>query len=93
MWVAAKYALHLRRRTAGVLGPIRESLSMSIRLVALAMVLNSVVSIVAWESGRPVPARAQTEDCDEQLTDFQDQVSKCLKEAARLLKERDCWEV
>jgi hypothetical protein len=57
------------------------------------MVLNSVVSIVAWESGRPVPARAQTEDCDEQLTDFQDQVSKCLKEAARLLKERDCWEV
>ena len=66
---------------------------MSIRFVALAMVLNSAVSIVAWESGRPVPARAQTEDCDEQLTDFQDQVSKCLKEAARLLKERDCWEV
>jgi hypothetical protein len=66
---------------------------MTIRFVALAMVLNSVVSIVAWESGRPVPARAQTEDCDEQLADFQDQVSKCLKEAARLLKERDCWEV
>ena len=66
---------------------------MSIRLVALAMVLNSVVSIVAWESGRPVPARAQTEDCDEQLTDFQDQASKCLSDAIRLLKERDCWEM
>jgi len=23
----------------------------------------------------------------------QDQVSKCLKEATRLLKERDCWEM
>ena len=40
---------------------------MSIRFVALAMALNSSVSIVAWESGRPIPARAQTEDCVEQL--------------------------
>ena len=40
---------------------------MSIRFIALAMVLNSAVSIVAWESMRPVPARAQTENCDEQL--------------------------
>ena len=31
---------------------------MSIRFVALAMVLNSAVSIVAWESGRPVPGLA-----------------------------------
>ena len=66
---------------------------MSIRFVALAMVLNSAVSIIAWESGRPVPARAQTEDCVEQLSDFQDQVSKCLREATRLLKERECWEI
>ena len=66
---------------------------MSIRFVALAMVLNSVISIVAWESGRPVPARAQTERCDEQPGDFQELDSKCLKEAARLLKERDCWEM
>ena len=93
MWVAAKYALHLRRRTTGVLGPIREWLSMSIRFVALVMVLNSVVSIVVWESGRPVPARAQTEDCNEQLSEPQDQASKCLSEAIRLLKERDCWEM
>ena len=66
---------------------------MSIRLVALAMVLNSAVSIVAWESGHSVSARAQTENCDEQLSDYQDQFSKCLKEATRLLKERDCWEM
>ena len=66
---------------------------MSIRFVALAMVLNSAVSIAAWESGRPAPARAQTEDCVEQLSDFQGQVSKCLREATRLLKERDCWEM
>jgi hypothetical protein len=66
---------------------------MSIRFVALAMVLNSVVSIVAWESGRPVPTRAQTEDCDEQLSEPQDQVSMCLKESERLLKERNCWEM
>ena len=66
---------------------------MSIRFIALAMVLNSVVSIVAWESMRPIPAQAQTENCDEQLSDFQDQVSKCLKEATRLVKERDCWEM
>ena len=59
---------------------------MSIRFVALAMVLNSAVSIV-------VPARAQTEDCVEQLSDFQGQVSKCLREATRLLKERDYWEM
>jgi hypothetical protein len=65
----------------------------SIRFIALAMVLNSAVSIVAWEFGRPAPARAQTERCDEQISDFQDQDSKCLKEAARLLKERDCWEM
>ncbi len=66
---------------------------MSIRFIALAMVLNSSVSIVAWESGRPVPARAQTEDCVERLSEPQDQGSKCLSEAARLLKERDCWEM
>jgi hypothetical protein len=66
---------------------------MSIRFVALAMVLNSVVSIVVWESGRPVPARAQTEDRNEQLSEPQDQASKCLSEAIRLLKERDCWEM
>jgi hypothetical protein len=66
---------------------------MSIRFVALAMVLNSVVSIVAWESGRPGPARAQMEDRVEQLSDFQEQVSRCLREATRLLKERDCWEM
>ena len=53
------------------------------------MVLNSVVSIVVWESGRPVPARAQTEDRNEQLSEPQDQASKCLSEAIRLLKERD----
>jgi hypothetical protein len=76
----------------GVSKPIRE-LSMSIRVVALAMVLNSAVSIAAWESWRPVPARAQTEACDEQLSEPQDQVSKCLSEAIRLLKERDCWEM
>jgi hypothetical protein len=66
---------------------------MSIRFIALAMVLNSTVSIVAWESWRPVPARAETEDSDERLSEPQDQVSKCLSEAARLLKERDCWEM
>jgi hypothetical protein len=66
---------------------------MSIRFVALAMVLNSAVSIVAWESGRPVPGLAQTEDRDEQLSDFPGQVSRCLREATRLLKERDCWEM
>jgi hypothetical protein len=66
---------------------------MSIRFIAFAMVLNSTVSIVAWESGRPVPARAQTEDCVEGLSELQDQGSKCLGEAARLLKERDCWEM
>jgi len=65
---------------------------MSIRFIVLAMVFNSAVSIVAWESWRPVPARAQTEDCVDQLSDFQDQLSKCLKEAAHL-QERDCWEV
>ena len=64
---------------------------MSIRFVALAMV--PVVSIAVWESGRPVPARAQTEDCNEQLSEPQDQASKCLREATRLLKERDCWEM
>jgi hypothetical protein len=64
---------------------------MSIRFVALAMV--PVVSIAVWESGRPVPARAQTEDCNEQLSEPQDQASKCLSEAIRLLKERDCWEM
>jgi hypothetical protein len=60
---------------------------------ALAMVLNSAVSIVAWESMRPIPARAQTEDveeCDEILSDFQVQVSKCLEEATSLAKARDC---
>ena len=66
---------------------------MSIRFIALAMLLNSSVSIVAWESWRPVPARAQTEDCVERLSEPQDQVSKCLNEAIRLLKERDCWEM
>ena len=62
---------------------------MSIRFIALAMVLNSSVSIVAWESARPVPARAQTEDCVERLSEPQDQASKCLSEATRLPKERD----
>jgi hypothetical protein len=65
---------------------------MSIRFVALAIVLNSAVSIAAWESGRPVPVRAQTEHCDEQLAERQDQVSVCLRQATRLLKERDYWE-
>jgi hypothetical protein len=66
---------------------------MSIRFIALAMVLNSSVSIVAWESGRHVPVRAQTEDCVEWISEPQDQVSKCLSEATRLPKERDCWEM
>ena len=66
---------------------------MSIRFIALAMVLNSAVSIVAWETMRPVPAKAQTEDCGEQLVEPQDEVSKCLREAAHLLKDRDCWEM
>jgi hypothetical protein len=66
---------------------------MSIRIIALAMVLNSAVSIVAWEAGRPVPARAQMEACDEQLSEPPDEISKCLREATRLLKERDCWEM
>ena len=66
---------------------------MSIRFFALAMVLNSTISIVAWESGRSVPARAQTEDCVVQLSEPQDQDSKCLSEATRLLKDRDCWEM
>jgi hypothetical protein len=66
---------------------------MSIRFVALAMVLNSAVSIVVWEGGRPVPAQAQTEGCDKQLSEPPDQASKCLREATRLLKERDCWEM
>jgi hypothetical protein len=70
---------------------------MSIRFIALAMVLNSVVSIVAWESMRPIPARAQAEAeeeaCDEKLDDFQVQVSKCLEEATSLTKARDCWEM
>ena len=66
---------------------------MSIRFVALAMVLNSAVSIAAWESARPIPARAQTEHCDEQLIESQDEGSKCLSEAIRLLKDRDCWEM
>lgn len=66
---------------------------MSIRFIALAMVLNSAVSIVAWESMRPIPARADAEACDEKLDDFQAQVSKCLEEATSLTKARDCWEM
>jgi len=71
----------------------QSEILMSIRFAVFAMVLNSAVSIVAWECGRPVPARAQTEHCDEPTGDFQDQDSKCLKEAARLVKDRDCWEM
>ena len=66
---------------------------MSIRFVAFAMVLNSAVSILAWESGRPVSARAQTEDCDEQLSDFQGQVSKCPNEVTSLPKAPDYWDM
>ena len=66
---------------------------MSIRFIAFAMVLNSSVSIAAWECWRSVPARAQTENCVKRLSEPQDHVSGCLSEATRLLKERDCWEM
>ena len=66
---------------------------MSIRFVALAMVLNSVSFHCRMGKRASRSARAQTEDCDEQLSEPQDQVSECLREATRLLKERDCWEM
>jgi hypothetical protein len=66
---------------------------MSIRFVAFAMAPNFAVSILAWESGRAISARAQTEDCEERLSDFQLQVSKCPKEATSLPSARDYWKM
>jgi hypothetical protein len=62
---------------------------MSIRFV-VAIVLTSAVSIIAWESMRP--AQAQHEDCETELSNFQDEVKGCLEEAKSLNEARKCWE-